>query len=868
MADTHARENGVNHRKRREASSSVGGGAAGRSPSGFGGSHISKKIKLEDDTPPEVINTPSFVLISANPNTMEAVREKNKALELDMKEKNRRIAYLTQKCESLFRYRGMAGVSFRCLRRQWFQLQDELHTALKAVDLSNTPDEAAGQAWTAALETVDAFGEVRVRSDELTLNLPEWFLTVAKDAEEEQMDAAVALPAEDEATDEGEFIAADDLSKVEQDVYNQLKHKSERTKELLQKLLAAVGDVSQDKTKTIEYAHLLQEKRAAVAETLSLKDQLQMCKTRIAELEGDVEYKETERHRACRDYDRLSEFVKQQGGAAAADSSGDDVKSEQIASDEKAHKKEEAGASAVEMVKQEELARKETEHAKAVATLRENMSILSTKLYQERGKIDAMRRELEKLKVLEATWKKDEAAMIQTHEDKLQQLRDENAHTNEELAKIRHKAKVQALDIDHHMTEKWEKKITKIQAEMSKTKAQMDELSLKNVSLREKISNTSTYRDQLTEIKVEFEAMKRENANLTAQVERERSRADRVQASVDKRETQELTQKVLMHLTRWIVGLDFGMGDLMVMIALLTRWSAVAGNRKNASEKLSDALTRLSEVEAKYQQELREHHARTADVDKLQVEAEEMKAASEASREENDALVSEIETMAKDMEAMRHTRKKLVQQIDEKRSSCKKLHTLLSREEQAKAHCFEELAAARLQVSSLSTVHKHQKAFLEAAKEHVKTIEAEREASDAEKRKVLREAEVAKKIYTTSAAETTQRQQELLQEKRRPCDKCETYRKKAEQSERQLQSAKAATATGEVTDLERFELRDLQKLVKCSVCQDRRKDVIITKCFHMFCKECVDNNLKSRNRKCPTCKKMFGQDDVKAVWLT
>ena len=47
------------------------------------------------------------------------------------------------------------------------------------------------------------------------------------------------------------------------------------------------------------------------------------------------------------------------------------------------------------------------------------------------------------------------------------------------------------------MTDKWEKKIFKIQAEMSKTKSQMDELNLKNVSLREKISNASTYRDQV-----------------------------------------------------------------------------------------------------------------------------------------------------------------------------------------------------------------------------------------------------------------------------------------------------------------------------------------------------------------------------------
>lgn len=53
-------------------------------------------------------------------------------------------------------------------------------------------------------------------------------------------------------------------------------------------------------------------------------------------------------------------------------------------------------------------------------------------------------------------------------------------------------------DLEHHMTEKWEKKITKIQAEMSKIKSQMDGLNLKNVSLREKISNASTYRDQVS----------------------------------------------------------------------------------------------------------------------------------------------------------------------------------------------------------------------------------------------------------------------------------------------------------------------------------------------------------------------------------
>ena len=125
------------------------------------------------------------------------------------------------------------------------------------------------------------------------------------------------------------------------------------------------------------------------------------CKRRIAELERDVEYKETERHRACRDYDRLSAFVKQQGGVNTDRTDDRDIKSEQVTDTEKPCEKTTSGPSSTEIVKQEALAKKEKEHTKIVATLRENMGILSTKLYQERQKFDSMRRELEKFKALE-----------------------------------------------------------------------------------------------------------------------------------------------------------------------------------------------------------------------------------------------------------------------------------------------------------------------------------------------------------------------------------------------------------------------------------------------------------------------------------
>jgi hypothetical protein len=56
-------------------------------------------------------------------------------------------------------------------------------------------------------------------------------------------------------------------------------------------------------------------------------------------------------------------------------------------------------------------------------------------------------------------------------------------------------------------------------------------------------------------------------------------------------------------------------------------------------------------------------------------------------------------------------------------------------------------------------------------------------------------------------------------------------------------------------------------LLRCSICNDRFKSVVITRCYHMFCAECTDNNLKSRHRKCPACGERFGQDDVQKIFF-
>ncbi|KAI8545437.1 hypothetical protein RHMOL_Rhmol07G0039500 [Rhododendron molle] len=63
------------------------------------------------------------------------------------------------------------------------------------------------------------------------------------------------------------------------------------------------------------------------------------------------------------------------------------------------------------------------------------------------------------------------------------------------------------------------------------------------------------------------------------------------------------------------------------------------------------------------------------------------------------------------------------------------------------------------------------------------------------------------------------------------------------------------------------ELREYREILKCSICLDRPKEVVLTKCYHLFCNACVQRILGTRHRKCPVCAASFGANDVKPVYI-
>ncbi|KAJ5734754.1 hypothetical protein N7533_013157 [Penicillium manginii] len=59
----------------------------------------------------------------------------------------------------------------------------------------------------------------------------------------------------------------------------------------------------------------------------------------------------------------------------------------------------------------------------------------------------------------------------------------------------------------------------------------------------------------------------------------------------------------------------------------------------------------------------------------------------------------------------------------------------------------------------------------------------------------------------------------------------------------------------------------LRTLALCTVCRRNFKNTVIKTCGHVFCKDCVEERLTSRSRKCPNCNKSFGSNDHMHITL-
>ena len=102
-------------------------------------------------------------------------------------------------------------------------------------------------------------------------------------------------------------------------------------------------------------------------------------------------------------------------------------------------------------------------------------------------------------------------------------------------------------------------------------------------------------------------------------------------------------------------------------------------------------------------------------------------------------------------------------------------------------------------------------------------------------------------------------------------DKAERTAKESREKLAEIaQNSSASTpssSSGFTADQLKTQIQVLKNRLACPVCHYRDKECIIMRCRHMHCKQCVEERLSNRSRRCPTCNNGFGRTDVEDIFL-
>ena len=64
------------------------------------------------------------------------------------------------------------------------------------------------------------------------------------------------------------------------------------------------------------------------------------------------------------------------------------------------------------------------------------------------------------------------------------------------------------------------------------------------------------------------------------------------------------------------------------------------------------------------------------------------------------------------------------------------------------------------------------------------------------------------------------------------------------------------------------EIKEYKEQLRCPSCKVKQKDAVLTKCFHVFCYDCLQKRYDTRQRKCPKCNANFGANDFRKLYLS
>jgi E3 ubiquitin-protein ligase BRE1 len=238
---------------------------------------------------------------------------------------------------------------------------------------------------------------------------------------------------------------------------------------------------------------------------------------------------------------------------------------------------------------------------------------------------------------------------------------------------------------------------------------------------------------------------------------------------------------------------------------------------------------------------------------------------------------TELDNTAKALSELEETRSKLLKQIREKDEG----KALLIKEKMTADKIYQILAekakSYEAQIKQAETIRTQ---LEEAVKAHDARARQSEELLKKNREETFTVRQLVDKLRTQMALVSVKSQEYQLEHDRlrkafdtakEDCaelqSKLSVSQRESKRHQEERDSALQKLNRSAVNDDLQEELNDWKRYALCSQCHTNRKSVVITRCFHCFCKDCIDKNLQVRNRKCPACGDKFNHTDVHQIYL-
>jgi len=301
-------------------------------------------------------------------------------------------------------------------------------------------------------------------------------------------------------------------------------------------------------------------------------------------------------------------------------------------------------------------------------------------------------------------------------------------------------------------------------------------------------------------------------------------------------------------------------------------------------EDLKSHIRKMTEAERKERRKLAEEDA-IRKIKRMEDLISELQKNLTVQKQEEEALLSEMEVTGQAFEDMQEQNIRLIQQLKEKDDANFKLMSERIKSSQMVKLLREEKDVLSEQVGTLQAQVEAQNQVVRKLEEkerilqnNLATVEKElilrQQGMELHKRKAVESAQTAAdlKLHLDKYHSQLKEAQNIVTEKTGSLQQ-ETFKHKRMHEDvsslrRKLERAKKIEMASSADEVLMEEIREYKEQLTCPSCKVKKKDAVLTKCFHVFCLECLKTRYETRQRKCPKCNATFGANDFHRLYIS